>query len=76
MKVNCIIIQRKEEVNSLTVCPGFMFRCPDDGKIVAPLDKGGIIKIHVDPVTEIVKQVGNRKTGTVDPVPGFSSNQD
>jgi len=39
-----------------------------DGEVVAALDQGGVIEVHVGLVAHVVEEVGNEQTRTIDAI--------
>ena len=52
-----------------------LFRATDDRKIMTAPDQRGVIEIHIHRIAEMVEQLGNHCTRTVDAISCFSPDQ-
>jgi hypothetical protein len=43
---------------------------------MAPLDQGGVIEVHVDPVPELPEEMGDDLPCAADPFTGLSADED
>jgi len=68
-------VERKQEIKGLPAGPDAFVRTTYDGKIMPAPDKRGVIKIQVNMVADMVEQLGNQGSCTVDTITRFSSNQ-
>jgi len=66
--VEGVLVECEDKINFPPKSPLLFRGGSDDGKIVPSLDQGGVVEVHVCPVTDLGKEVGDNEARAVDPV--------